>query len=171
MNQTLYSTHITLYMAAFPLKNIPFIKNSLKQIATRMESFRIDSLKYRENKDGYIDVSFKRSGAIVALQEDVVRALNPLREGLIRKKERERLRHLAGLPARNIRQYGYRNVFREFTPHLTLTKLRAYKKGALKALPPRSFSFPVKEIGIFYLGEYGSCKKLVAKFKLKSSSR
>ncbi|MFH1226085.1 MAG: 2'-5' RNA ligase family protein [bacterium] len=166
LNQTLYSSHLTIYMTEFPLKNIEQIKNLLKKISLETKSFKLVSNGYRQNPDGYIDVSYKPPRELKILQKKIITALNPLREGLIRKKDQEGLKNMKGQGAQNIKRYGSYFAFSNYRPHLTLTKLPNYKADALKKLKPQNFSFMVKQIVIFYLGEYGSCKKQLAKFNL-----
>ncbi len=86
-----YFPHITLYMTEFPLKNVAKIRKLLKQFATKTKPFEINSLKYRQNKDGSIDIDYSRSKNINELQKKIIKLLNPLREGLMREKDKARI--------------------------------------------------------------------------------
>lgn len=156
-----YFPHLTIYMTEFPIKNVPKIRKILRNFAAKTKSFRATSLKYRQSADGYIDVDYKKSKEIRELQKKIIAFLNPLREGLLRPKDEARMSELGKAQKRNIRRYGYRSVGAEFFPHLTFTKLEKFDKSALSKIGKSNFSFEVDKIGLFYLGDYGTCRKLI----------
>lgn len=159
-----YFPHITIYMTEFPSKNTRAIKELLKQFSLGIKPFQITASGYRQNKDGYIDVNYKKTKSINELQKKVVTLLNPFREGLLRLKDKERLKEFSKSQQKNIKLYGYRSVGTEFYPHLTFTKLKQYSKLTLSDMKKDNFSFKVGKIGLFYLGEYGTCRKLIKIF-------
>ncbi len=161
-----YFPHITIYMTEFPVKNIPKIRKILRGFATKTKSFRTTSLKYRQNEDGYIDVNYRKSKEIMELQKKIISLLNPLREGLLRPKDEARKSEFGKEQQRNIMRYGYRSVGKEFFPHLTFTKLEKFDKPALSKIEKSNFSFDADKIGFFYLGDYGTCRKLIEIFDL-----
>lgn len=156
-----YFPHITLYMTEFPLKNVLRIRKLLKQLTSEIKPFSIKSLNYRQIEDGYIDVNYRRSKNIRELQKKIIALLNPLRERFIRKKDGARMRELSKAQQKNIKLYGYRSVGSEFYPHLTFTKLEKFDQSALAGIDKLDFSFKVDKIGFFYLGDYGTCHKLI----------
>lgn len=166
LNERLYSSHITLYMMELPLENLSAAKHILKEIAASRRSFMLNPLTWNQSRDGYIDVEYRKDKSLSNLQKIVIRRINPLRNGLLREKDIERLKLTSGLEKKNIQTYGFRSVGANFKPHLTLTKLKAYKAEANPRINSRRMSFKAREIGIFYLGEHGSCRKLVAKYRL-----
>jgi 2'-5' RNA ligase len=161
-----YFPHITIYMTEFPLKNIPVIKKLLKEFVLGLKSFQITASGYRQNKDGYIDVSYKKTKSIKELQKKLITLLNPLREGRLRSKDKEKMKEYRRSHQKKIKLYGYRSVGAEFYPHLTFTKLEQFNESALPKIKEGSFSFKVNKIGLFYLGEYGTCRKLIKIFDL-----
>jgi 2'-5' RNA ligase len=166
LDGTNYFPHITIYMTEFPLKNISKVKKLLKQLVSEIKPFQITASDYRQNKDGYIDVNYKKTNNIKELQKKVIKLLNPLREGLLRPKDKERMEKFSKSHQKNIKLYGYRGVGTEFYPHLTFTKLEQFNKSALSKIRKKNFSFKVNRIGLFYLGEYGTCRKLIQIFDL-----
>jgi 2'-5' RNA ligase len=161
-----HSPHITLYMTEFPLKNIPEIKTRLQGLAAKMRPFLTSSLNYGQSKDGDIDINYWHSRDIQNLQRKIISLLNPLRGGLIRKRDEERKRLLPKKQQRNIELYGYRSVGQEFHPHLTFTKLAKFNKSAFANIKKLNFSFVVKKIGFSRLGDHGTCHKLIKTFDL-----
>ena len=161
-----YFPHITLYMTEFPLKNMVKIKKLLKQFAVKTKPFEISSSKYRQNTDGYIDVDYKKSKNINELQKKNIKLLNPLREGQMREKDKARISEMTKAEQKNLKLYGYRGVGDKFFPHLTFSKLEKFDKSALSNIDKSNFSFRVDKIGFFYLGDYGTCRKLIEIFDL-----
>jgi len=49
---------------------------------------------------------------------------------------------------------------------LTFTKLEKIDKSALSKIGKFDFSFEADKIGLFYLGDYGTCRKLIEIFDL-----
>lgn len=161
-----YFSHITIYAAEFPIKNMPKIKSVLRDFAARTKPFRAASLKYRQNVEGYVDVSYRRSKQMKKLQADIISLINPLRERTLRPKDAARLDSLSGRQRRNLKRYGTRNIGEDYFPHITFTRLAKFDKSALAVIKKADFSFEVRKLGFFYLGENGTCRKLIATFDL-----
>ena len=157
--------HVTLYMTEFPVKNLGRITQALYRIAANTPPFHIRCMRYKQH-EGYIDVRFQKSRGILHLHRKVVRALNPLREGFIRRKDSVRSRQLSEQKQRNLRQYGYDSVHAAFSPHLTFSKIRKGPAIVLRSLPGHDFSFRAERITLFGSGAYGTCRKLISQFKL-----
>lgn len=158
-----YFPHITLYMMELPLKNLNKVRKILKDYASRTKSFKINSFKYRQKKDGFVDVSYKDK-QIKNLQKEVISLLNPLRGGLLREREITRMKELSERQKKNVLFCGHRDVGSDFYPHLTFTKLERFDKKILSKIKKDNFSFKVNKIALFYLGEYGTCNKLIEIF-------
>ena len=153
-------------MTEFPSKNVTKIRKLLKQFAVKTKPFEIRSSKYRQNTDGYIDVDYKKSKNINELQKKIIKLLNPLREGQMREKDKARISEMTKTEQKNLKLYGYRSVGANFFPHLTFSKLEKFDKSALSNIDKSNFSFKVNKIGFFYLGDYGTCRKLIEIFDL-----
>ncbi len=164
LNRTNRFPHITLYMTEFPLRNVARVKNLLRQTASKTKPFLIKAVKYRQHKNGYIDISFRKSNRVKRLQERIIKLLNPLRKGLIREKDKAEIQKLGKIQQKNIKLYGYRGAGAEFRPHLTFTKLAKLDKPVFAGVKTQDFSFIVTQLGLFYLGDYGTCRKTVSKF-------
>lgn len=164
LNKRLYSSHITIYMTKLPLRSLNEVSLVLRQLAATIKSIKLTGLDYHQH-DGWVDVEYRRNKAIQELQKKIIKSINPFRQNLLRASELERLPGLPKQQAQYVKKYGYRGVFKYYRPHLTLTRLKS-DKDVISQLKKENFDFTANEIGIFYLGEYGSCKKMIAKFKL-----
>jgi 2'-5' RNA ligase len=163
-----YHPHVTVYMAEFPLKNVPEAIARLRGVLSRIRRFRMKSAGYHQGATGYVDVGFTRVQEITRLQRAVVRALNPLREGLMRSADLKKLPTLRSAERKNIRRYGYRSVGRNYRPHLTFTRLRKrkWKTDALRDVPPKNFSFTAGALVLLRAGKHGTGREMIKRFRL-----
>ncbi len=152
-------------MTEFPKKNLLKIKTVLRRVTDETHSFLLRSEKYQQHNDGYSDVHFEKDQALRLFHKKIVHALNPLRDGLMRPKDRKRLLGFTETQRYNLFHYGYRDAVRLFKPHLTFTKFSAYNRNA--PIPKTDFSFLARRVGFFQSGKHGTCKKLLAIFYLQ----
>lgn len=161
-----YWPHITLYMTEFPLKNVAEIKKLLKQFSIKTKPFNIHALGYRQNNDGYVDVEYKKSKVLSELQTKIITLLNPLREGLMREKDKARISNISKSEQKDLENYGYRSIGVKYVPHLTLTRFSKIDQLVLPNNNETDFSFQVRKIGLFYVGDHGSCRELIESYDL-----
>ena len=158
--------HLTIYMAVFPITELPKIKAMLHKTVKKIRAFNIVSTKYRVAKSGYVDIAYTKSAAINKLQMVVIKNLNGFRGGHIRKSDQQKLASLTKSEQDNIKKYGYRAVGKNYVPHLTLARFKKLDKKIIKGMKWRDFSFKVNAIGLYYLGNHGTCRQEIAKFNL-----
>ena len=156
-----YFPHITIYMAQFPMHNVPNMRRILGECALKTKPFRVSASRYRQSSDGWIDVVYRQSKNIKAFQKNIIACLNPLREGLLLPRDEARMSKFGRTEQRNIKRYGYRSIGAEFFPHLTFTKLEKFDVSAFPSIGKSVFSFEVDRISLFCLGDYGTCRKVV----------
>ena len=161
-----YYPHLTLYMTEFPKKNLRQIKQLLHRIASQTRPFLLRPATQRSHR-GYVDISFQRSRAVLQLHKTVVRTLNPLREWLIRPKDKRRFKELTLSERRSLKCYGYNRALFGFIPHLTLTKLRKESKGIRQRFDLPAFSFNAGRMALFRSAARGTCRELISQFKLR----
>ncbi|MEK7571749.1 MAG: DUF1045 domain-containing protein [Patescibacteria group bacterium] len=168
--------HMTLYMAQIPNSSLKQIQAALSHIAKQTEAFSLRATKYHQDREGMIEVQYEKTDALVFLQREIIRAVNPLREGLRERNPlgyflKDQLSHATGEEKENLEKYGYDEIGMLFRPHITFTRLiNKEKMFALSLLPPVeqfSGSFPV--IGFFTLGENGTCMEQIDTINLKNS--
>ena len=161
-----YFLHLTLYMVELPVKNIPQVIKTLKDLILKLKPFTITPTKYEQNETGYTNITFRRSKQLVQLQKQIVHAIQSWTEGHLREKDQVQIKKLTKTEQKNLKQYGYRNVGTLFSPHITFTKLKKYNPDAFLNIPKTNFSFRVEKIGLFYLSKHGTCTKLIKIFDL-----
>ncbi len=146
-----YFPHVTVYAAEFSERNMPKIKTILEKLALQTRPFKMTSLHYRQEERGYVVADYRKSKSVQELREKIISAVHSFCEAHKNKKESARCR-----------------VAEEFVPHITFTKFLRYTPRALSGIKELDFSFRADAIGLYYLGEYGTCRKLVRSFNLSN---
>ena len=160
-----YYPHASLYMVQLDMSKIDEIKERLSNVAANSSKVTLTPKEYHQEW-GYVDVEYDREPIVDQLQMDVVHALNPIRDGL-RQKDIDRLPEAVGLERENILTYGYRSIGEKFAPHITITRFVDRKDIDLTKLPDLSImNATFSKIGIFEMGENGTCVRKLAEFNL-----
>ena len=157
--------HITLYIAQLPLSNLKLVTDTLAAVLALQPTFSLHSIGYRNNTYAFIDVAYENSD-LVKLQAQLISNLNSLREGIPLPYPDEELSNMSDAERRNVELYGTRSVGETYHPHLTFTVLPQYQETALEGIESQDFSFIVARVGLFRLGEYGTCRQLLHTFEL-----
>jgi hypothetical protein len=157
--------HTSLYMTQLKAEDLDKAKELLAAIAARTPIFFLKANDYFQ-EEGYIDPNYERTDDLANLQMAVVNAINPIRDGM-REKDKARLSQTTGLVRENLEKYGYRGVGELFRPHMTLTRFTDGKKVDTSTLSdPNEFSGQFVKIGLFEMGDNGTCVRKIAEFDL-----
>jgi len=157
--------HVSLYMVQLPDVAVSEAVARLPQIAGRTGSLTLTATDYSQSR-GYLSVSYARLPSVDALQDQVITAINPLRDGLM-EHDVERLQTATGVMRTNLEQYGYMYTKALFQPHLTLTRFTDENEVSTEGFPdPATLSGRFLELGLFELGDNGTCIRKVAGFAL-----
>ncbi len=98
--------------------------------------------------------------------------ISPLRKNHLREKFKDPkyLHKLDAAEKKNIAEYGYPYVKNLYSPHITLTALSEQEKRAttdsIQNIKLKDFT--CSKIGIFYMGDHGTCTKLIKEFSLSN---
>ena len=161
-----YYPHASLYMVQLDMSKIDEINERLSNAAANTSKITLNPKEYHQEW-GYVDIEYERETNSDKLQMDIVRALNPIRDGL-RQKDIDRLPEAVGIERENILTYGYRSVGEKFAPHITITRFADRKDIDLTTLPDVStFKATFSKIGIFEMGENGTCVRKIAEFDFR----
>ncbi|HEY0010565.1 MAG TPA: DUF1045 domain-containing protein, partial [Candidatus Paceibacterota bacterium] len=157
--------HLSLYMLQLKADGLAEAVERLSLIAARTPQVTALAGHYHYSHD-YLAIEYAKSDALIAVQEEVISALNPLRNGL-RENDTVRLATVRGEERSNILEYGYRSVGSLFKPHLTFTRFMGDQKTILDSLPPKeTFNGAYDALGIYEMGEHGTCMRLVTSWTL-----
>jgi len=160
-----YYPHASLYMTQLKVSDLDRVCEILADIASKTPSLAMNAREYHQEA-GYIDVEYERFTLVDELQMTVVNAINPIRDGM-REKDKARLLTSTGLEHDNVERYGYRSIGELFAPHLTLTRFTQNEPISTGSLPNlNTFSGKFVKLGLFEMGDNGTCVRKIAEFKL-----
>ena len=164
-NETFFP-HISLYMLQLNDLGLEQSFNLLSEIAKTSKAVRATTLDYHY-ENNYLDIEYHKSQELISMQEKVLNKLNSIRDGM-REKDKIRLADSAGETRENLLKYGYRSIGNMFNPHLTFTRFFQNQNDILKSLPPKeNLDGQFNAIGIFEMGDNGTCVKQVKVWKLQ----
>lgn len=157
--------HLSLYMVRLPEANLATVTDKLRLISTAFSSMNLRTTHYEQGR-GYIVVDYETPPQLVTLQQMVLAAINPLRDGIV-EKDRQNALEATGLSKENFEQYGYRYIGELFKPHITLTRFEDEQPHDESALPDlHTFDGAFMSIGLFELGISNTCARKLAEFSL-----
>jgi hypothetical protein len=166
LDEATYYTHLSLYMTTLKPTELDHVGELLATIAAQTRTAHSVAIHYSQ-VDGYVDAEYVRSPQLIALQERVITAINPIREPL-NDKEMRKLQRAKGVMRTNMEQFGYPRVGELFRPHVTLTRLPGMTTVEARTLPdPGAFSGQFVGIGLFARGEHGACIEKLAEWPLR----
>lgn len=164
-----YYPHASLYMTQLKVSDLDRVCEILADIAANTPSLDMNAREYHQEA-GYIDVEYDRFPLIDELQMTVVNAINPIRDGM-REKDKARLLTSAGLERDNVEKYGYRSIGELFAPHLTFARFTQNEPIDTTTLPDLdTFSGKFVKLGLFEMGDNGTCVRKIAEFQLKEQA-
>jgi hypothetical protein len=160
-----YFPHASLYMTQLKVADLDSVKERLAAIAGQVSPFDLTAVRYYQTQ-GFIDVEYQRTSTLDDLQMKVVGAINPIRDGM-HEKDKVRMQTATGRARENFEKYGYPNIGELFRPHVTLTRFPEVEpKDGLELPPIETFSGRFTKLGLFEMGNNGTCVRKIAEFEL-----
>ncbi|MGH7203885.1 MAG: hypothetical protein ACREHC_05570 [Candidatus Levyibacteriota bacterium] len=164
--------HLSLYMVNLTPENVDKTTRLLADIAAKMPPLQLEALHYSHDfTQGMFEITYKENKELSRLQQKLIAAVNPLREGL---RIKDPVGHLLAdwLPKQtgelreNLEHYGYDEIGNFFRPHITFTRfIKRDTRVALSTLPlVKTFDGNFTELGLFEMGENGTCIREIATF-------
>jgi len=160
--------HITLYAPEYPESQMSEIQNHLRQFAQESKGVYLPFSHIEVVQDGGVFFVYKETPEIDKMRFAIVEKLNGLRGGHVRQKyyNTERFNNEQ---KNDIEKFGYPFSFYKF-PHITLCKFKNIEEAqavidALGELPCPPSLF-VNILGLYEMGTFGRCIKLVDKYTL-----
>lgn len=163
--------HMSLYMFQLDENDIAKVEDILAEIAKNFSTILAKATAYRLGEGfgvGYVDPEYEVTDELSSLQQKVIEKINPIRSGM-RESDIKKMQDAEGLKLGNLQKYGYPAVGELFRPHITLTRLKEHKPEVLSSLPDiNSFNGLFDRVGLFEMGENGTCIRKIAEFNLLS---
>ena len=165
LDSSSFYPHLSLYMVRLRLNDLTEVHHRLADIAASIEPMYLHATGYDQER-GYVVLDYDTPEPLDALQQAVVAAINPIRDGML-AKDRERMIAATGLALQNFEQYGYKYIGHLFKPHITLTRFSDTTPIDTSILPQiPSFSGSFSKLGLFELGPNNTCVRKLAELPL-----
>lgn len=160
-----YFAHTSLYMTQLSNDSIEQAKKLLEQVSQEFNAYNLVATGYGGDL-GYSDVEYPRE-ALYDIQKTVLDAINPVRDGM-RIKDEARMKEAKGVVYENFKKYGYPHIGNLLRPHITFTRLTSFESPDTEALlgDPSRFSGLFDRIGLFEMGDNGTCIRKIGEWKL-----
>lgn len=165
-----FYAHLSLYMFQIDIANQDACVAALRQLANRAgpQQFEQDGYFYQDSGHykGYVDIAYTRNQATDSLQMQAITTFNGLRSGM-RESDKNKMADATGLKLENLQKYGCPAIGELFRPHVTLTRFPTQVEPDLSGLPdPALFTGMFTRIGLFEMGQNGTCIRKIAEFSL-----
>lgn len=161
-----YVPHLSLYMVRISQEQLPQVIACLQHMAAQYAPVQAIATSYNVGKGfgaGYIDPQYEKTAELIALQAHVLQAVEPLRNGHLPGHE-QKLQNASAVKKQNLETYGYDAIGELFRPHMTLTRFTREIALPQHLLPPVSeFSGMFNAVGIYEMGQNGTCVRIVHK--------
>lgn len=164
--------HMSIYMFQLNDSDISKVEEVLAKIAKDTKAINATATTYSLGTGfgvGYVDPEYEVTEELSNLQNSVVEAVNPIRAGM-RESDVRKMQDAEGLKLENLQKYGYPAIGDLFRPHITLTRLKEHNPKVLELLPKdvSTFSGVFDRLGLFEMGENGTCIRKIAEFPLSN---
>jgi hypothetical protein len=161
-----YYPHASLYMLQLRETDIDTVKDVLSKIAAGVGQLSLNASRFYQSQ-GYVDVEYERTEQLDMLQQQVVTALNPIRDG-IREKDKVRMLEAEGLALENFKNYGYKYVGELFRPHISFTRFEGEQPDIDSKLPSdlTDFNGVFTRLGLFEMGDNGTCVREIGSWDI-----
>lgn len=164
--------HITIYQLVIPDKNRAKLIEVLGLTVAKISPQKLEFIGFQEHF-GFLGASFKPSEDIKAAQREIVETVTTLREGKnVLEVDDPRTEGWPESHKKIVAEYGFDNLFDFYNPHITITRLPDFAKAKqlTEELTWPFSEFESNSIGLYSLGEFGTCNKLIREFKLGAAN-
>ena len=161
-----FHPHVTLYKISIADEDVLGVYARVQQVARRHRPISCPFGAFQDGR-GYLYLRLKPEEALQLLHAELVRALNGvrIRGARIRSKGREAV--MSSEERFNNLRYGHPNVLDTYRPHMSISRLRDPDEvgRVLKEISwPENWTeqvFRSSMLGVYLMGEHGTCRELV----------
>ncbi len=164
LGDTVTLPHVTVYMLQIHRQRLHDVTAALHKITSNNPAIHGNARRLYIDRSGYVDVEYDVTEDFLGMQELVVEALNPLRDGM-RSKDRARMAEATGVMRHNYETYGWKSIGELYRPHLTLTKYA--EEPDLPPLDVKDFSCVFPALGLVAMGNHGTAAQLIERFEFR----
>jgi hypothetical protein len=165
--------HMSLYMSTHDASTVTEVARRLAGIASSTPVLALLATRHAQMPDGFVEVRYEPIPALVRLQEELLAAINPLRDGLPAETPggvpfAEAMRLATGHERVSFETWGYPECGPGFRPHISFTRLRdPDSRIDLDGLPAAGeFSGTFSRLALCTMGPNGTCPAIVHEWAL-----
>ena len=157
--------HVSLYHVPLDPEKREEIIRVLRETLFLIQAMPLKQSEYRSTNHGFVSVGYERNESLFDLHRAVLQSLEPFWAREIREEEKNEER--SSEQQVNMNRYGWNTADTLFDPHMTFSRLREPNPGIVTHMTPQNFSFVSDLVGLFELGEHGTCTRCLAIFELQ----
>ena len=161
-----FHPHLSLYHIPLEETSPASVTAALEKLAAMIEPFTLTQDTYYPDQGVWIGVRYVADKPVLDLHTNVIDATKEYRVIEDDTRYKARWSEMSQKERENLKACGWAHAYTLYSPHLTFTRLRQPYADVLAHLPQREFSFRVDHIGLYELGENGTCVRLIADFWL-----
>ncbi|MBT0770148.1 hypothetical protein KIH74_14505 [Kineosporia sp. J2-2] len=169
--------HVSLFMLRLHESRVNELLGAVSGVAARSTPVRAQGERWRPNPQGAPELHFRASPGWGVLQEQVVAAVAPLRDGLRERDpagdspaeliDRLRRQDPGGSRLAQLERYGYDEIAERFSPHVTVAWPRSRSgDGAPPGPEPSFWQGDLTRIGVYRMAPHGTCVRPFGVFPL-----
>lgn len=159
--------HVSLYHVGFQEEDLVQVIDRATSALRTITRFGLSQGPYRAVEGSWCDVSYNIDDTIYQLHTTLIESVMDLRVVHDMASQDPKWNELTPTQQASYAKCGWTDAYARYAPHLTFTKLRAPQPDLPLTFPQEDFSFMVEKIGLFELGEFGTCTKLIHTFSLE----
>lgn len=160
--------HVSVYMLQLKTESLDQAKTLLEGVARTYSPLQLTAQRYDQN-EGYIDADYKKIPELSGLQDEVIKALNPIRDGM-RAKDKARMQEADGLARENYEKFGWKSIGDLYRPHMTLSRLKDGDTRVQELLGSfTQFSGTFMKLGLFEMGDNGTAVRKIFEIEFLGS--
>ncbi len=157
--------HISLYHVPLDPEKVEGVIRVLQETLAGIQPMPLKQSEYRSARSGFVNVGYEKSESLLNLHQAVLQSLKPFWSREIEEKEKNK--EWSPEQQTNASEYGWHAVDTLFDPHLTFSRLAEPNPEKVTDMKPQNFSFVSDLVGLFELGEHGTCTRCLAIFELQ----
>ncbi len=163
---TTLQPHISLYHVPLAESSLSTVVSTLGAVLRTTKPFPLEQETYYPDQGVWVGVRYVASKPILDLHTTIIDAIKEYRVIEDDTRYAERWPEMNPEERKNLKVCGWAHAYTRYSPHITFTKLREPRAGILDHLLQQEFSFVADHIGLYELGENGTCVRLIADFWL-----
>ncbi len=157
--------HVSLYHVPLDPEKEEEVIQVLRETLAGIQPMPLKQSEYRSTSRGFVNVGYEKNESLMNLHRAVLQSLEPFWAREIGEEEKNEER--SPEQQASMSRYGWHAADTLFDPHLTFSRLEEPNPERVTDMKSQNFSFVSDLVGLFELGEHGTCTRCLAIFELQ----